>query len=105
MHYSLNQKYIASKDQKIIMQELRIVYSAPTEEAALIALDKLEETWIKKYSLVIKTWRNNWSHPSTFFKYPDGNRRIIYTTNAVEAVHRQFRKVTKSKSIFQMMIL
>lgn len=82
------------------MKELREVYSAPTEEAALITLDKLEETWGKKYSLAIKTWRNNWTHASTFFKYPDEIRRIIYTTNAVEAVHRQFRKVTKSKSIF-----
>jgi transposase-like protein len=93
-------KYIASKDQKLFMQELRQVYSAPTEEAALIALEKLEETWSKKYSLAIKVWRNNWTHASTFFKYPDEIRKIIYTTNAVEAVHRQFRKVTKSKSIF-----
>jgi transposase-like protein len=93
-------KYIASKDQKLFMQDLKSVYSAPTEEAALIALDKLEETWAKKYSLAIKTWRNNWTHASTFFKYPGEIRKIIYTTNAVEAVHRQFRKVTKSKSIF-----
>ena len=93
-------KYIASNDQKMFMQELRQAYSALTEEAALIALDKLEETWAKKYLLAIKTWRNNWTHASTFFKYPTEIRKIIYTTNAVEAVHRQFRKVTKSKSIF-----
>jgi len=93
-------KYIASKDQKAFMKELREVYSAPTEESALIALEKLEEDWSKKYSLSLKIWRNNWIYASTFFKYPDEIRRIIYTTNAVEAVHRQFRKVTKSKSIF-----
>ena len=93
-------RYIASKDQKSFMKELRQVYSAPTEEAALIAFDKLEENWGKKYSLSIRTWRQNWAHASTFFKYPDEIRKIIYTTNAVEAVHRQFRKVTKSKSIF-----
>jgi putative transposase len=93
-------KYIASKDQKLFMHELRQVYTAPTEEAALLALDRLEESWGKKYSLAIKVWRNNWTHASTFFKYPDEIRKIIYTTNAVEAVHRQFRKVTKSKSIF-----
>jgi transposase-like protein len=93
-------RYIASKDQKSFMKELRQVYSAPTEESALIALDKLEETWGKKYSLSIRTWRQNWAHASTFFKYPDEIRKIIYTTNAVEAVHRQFRKVTKAKSIF-----
>ena len=93
-------RYIASKDQKSFMKELRQVYSAPTEESALIALDKLEETWGKKYSLSIRTWKQNWAHASTFFKYPDEIRKIIYTTNAVEAVHRQFRKVTKAKSIF-----
>ncbi|MBL1156042.1 MAG: hypothetical protein D8M51_14080 [Ignavibacteriae bacterium] len=93
-------RYIASKDQKSFMKELRLVYSAPTEEAALIALDRLEENWGKKYSLSIRTWRQNWAHASTFFKYPDEIRKIIYTTNAVEAVHRQFRKVTKQRSIF-----
>ncbi len=93
-------KYVASKDQKAFMKELKCVYTAPTEEAALIALDRLEENWGKKYALSIKIWRNNWLHASTFFKYPPEIRKIIYTTNAVEAVHRQFRKVTKSKSIF-----
>ena len=82
------------------MQQLRQVYTAPTEESALMALDQLDETWGKKYSLAIKTWKNNWTHASTFFKYPDEIRKIIYTTNAVEAVHRQFRKVTKTRSIF-----
>jgi putative transposase len=93
-------KYVASKDQKTFMKELKCVYTAPTEEAALIALDRLEENWGGKYALAIKIWRNNWLHASTFFKYPPVIRRIIYTTNAVEAVHRQFRKVTKAKSIF-----
>jgi transposase-like protein len=93
-------RYIASKDQKSFMKDLKTVYTAPTEEAALMALDKLDKNWGKKYSLAIKTWRNNWTHASTFLKYPDEIRRIIYTTNAVEALHRQFRKVTKSKSIF-----
>ena len=93
-------RYIASKDQKAFMRELKEVYKAPTEEAALLALERLEETWSKKYSLAIRTWRNNWTHASTFFKYPEEIRKMIYTTNAVEALHRQFRKVTKAKSIF-----
>ena len=63
--------YFAGKVQKLFMQELRQVNSAPTEESAFLALDKLEENWSKKYSLAIKTWRNNWTHVSTFFKYPD----------------------------------
>jgi transposase-like protein len=93
-------KYVASKDQKKFMQELREVYKAPTEQAALINLDTLEESWGKKYSLAIKSWRNNWSNLATFYKYPEEIRTIIYTTNAVEALHRQFRKVTRSKSLF-----
>ena len=93
-------KYIAFKDQKAFMKDLRTVYNAPTEEAAQVALGKLEETWGKKYPLSIKIWKQNWEHASTFFKYPDEIRKIIYTTNAVEALHRQFRKVTKAKSIF-----
>lgn len=82
------------------MKELRQVYSIPGEEAALIALDKLEENWAKKYSLSIRTWRQNGAHASTFCKFTEEIRKIIYTNNAVEAVHYRFRKVTKSKSIF-----
>ena len=93
-------KYIASKDQKEFMKQLKPVYSAPTEEAALESLKMLEETWAKKYPLALKSWRQNWNNLSTFFKYPEEIRTVIYTTNAVEAVHRQFRKVTKTRSLF-----
>ncbi len=82
------------------MKELKEVYKAPTEEAALNNLDKLDENWGSKYILAIKSWRKNWDNLATFFKYPEEIRTIIYTTNAVEAVHRQFRKVTKSRSLF-----
>ncbi len=93
-------KYVASKDQKKFMKDLKEVYKAPTEDAGLINLDTLEENWGNKYSLAIRSWRNNWDNLSTFFKYPQEIRTIIYTTNAVEAVHRQFRKVTKNRSLF-----
>jgi len=93
-------KYIASKDQKEFMKQLKPVYKAPTEEAALENLRELEERWSKKYSLALKSWRQNWDNLATFFKYPEEIRTIIYTTNAVEAVHRQFRKVTKARSLF-----
>ena len=93
-------KYIASKDQKEFMKQLKTVYSAPTEEAALENLNLLEENWSKKYTLALKSWRGNWNNLATFFKYPEEIRTIIYTTNAVEAVHRQFRKVTKTRSLF-----
>lgn len=93
-------KYIASKDQKEFMKQLKTVYSSPTEEAALENLELLEGTWSKKYSLALKSWRANWNNLATFFKYPEEIRTIIYTTNAVESVHRQFRKVTKARSLF-----
>jgi len=93
-------RYIASKNQKEFMKDLKPVYQAPTEEAGLLALDRLEEKWGDKYPYPIKSWRNNWNNLAVFFKYPDEIRRLIYTTNAVENLHRQFRKVTKNRSLF-----
>lgn len=68
-------------------------------------LDNLESKWGKKYSIVIKSWRNKWEHLSAYFKYPEEIRRIIYTTNIIESVHRQFRKLTKTKGASQMKIV
>lgn len=93
-------KYIAWKDMRPFMKDLKKVYGAVTEESALMELENLESVWGKKYPLPIKTWRQNWTLVSTFFKYPEEIRRLIYTTNIVESLHRQFRKVTKSKTIF-----
>ena len=93
-------KYVASKDQKKFMQELREVYKAPTEEMALGNLKLLEENRADKYRLAVISWQNNRNNLSTFFKYPEEIRTIIYTTNAVEALHRQFRKVTKNRALF-----
>lgn len=93
-------KYVASKDHKQFVKDLRNVYSAPTEEAGLNELRLLEENWGSKYKFALKGWRNNWHNIATFFKYPEEIRRMIYTTNAVESVHRQFRKVTKAKTLF-----
>lgn len=93
-------RYVASKDQKQFMKELKEVYKAPTEKAALANLDFLEKNWGKKYTLAIKSWRKNWANLATFFKYPEEIRTIIYTTNAVESVHRQFRKVSKNRALF-----
>ena len=93
-------KYVASKDQKDFMTDLKPVYKALAREAAEMALDELEEKWGTKYPLVIKSWRNKWQNLAVFFKYPEAIRRVIYTTNAIEAVHRQFRKLTKTKGAF-----
>ena len=93
-------KYVASKNQKAFMVDLKNVYKAATKNAAEIALDELEAKWGKQYPVVIKSWRSNWDYLSVYFKYPEDVRKAIYTTNAVEAVHRQFRKLTKTKGGF-----
>ena len=93
-------KFVASKDQKSFARDLKTIYSAVTEESALINLSTVEEKWGKKYILAMKSWKANWNHLAVFFKYPQEIRTMIYTTNAVEALHRQFRKVTKAKTLF-----
>ena len=93
-------KYVASKDQKLFMSELKPVYRADNETVALDELAKLKERWTKKYPMVIGSWENNWSKLSAYFKYPDGIRKLIYTTNTIEGYHRQIRKVTKNKGVF-----
>ena len=93
-------KYVASKDQKEFMGELKPVYRADNESQALDELAKLKEKWNKKYPMVIGSWETNWPKLSTYFKYPAGIRKLIYTTNTIEGYHRQIRKVTKNKGVF-----
>jgi len=93
-------KYVGSKNQKAFMADLKAVYKAATLNAAELALDELEAKWGDKYPMVIKSWREKWPTLSAYFKYPDYVRTAIYTTNAVEAVHRQFRRLTKTKGGF-----
>lgn len=93
-------KYVASKDSKEFMKDLKKVYQAISKEAAETELDRLEEKWGKKYPIVINSWRNKWENLSYYFKYPEDIRRIVYTTNIIESVHRQFRKLTKTKGAF-----
>jgi len=93
-------RYVASKNQKEFMKDLKLIYRAISKEAAEVELDRLEEKWGSKYPIVIKSWRNKWENLSVYFKYPEDIRRVIYTTNIIESVHRQFRKLTKTKGAF-----
>ncbi len=93
-------RYVASKNHKAFMVDLKRVYRAKSLGEAEAALDELESLWGEKYPIVIKSWRTKWQHLSAYFKYPHDIRRIIYTTNSIEAVHRQFRKLTKTKGGF-----
>ncbi len=93
-------RYVASKNQKEFMKDLKLIYQSISKEAAEIELDNLEEKWGKKYPIVIQSWKNKWENLSSYFKYPEDIKRIIYTTNIIESVHRQFRKLTKTKGAF-----
>jgi len=93
-------RYVGSKNQKEFMVDLKRVYKASNKDLAESELDILEDKWNDKYPIVIKSWRSNWERLSQYFKYPEDIRRIIYTTNTIEAVHRQFRKLTKTKGAF-----
>ena len=96
-------KYVSYKDIKALMADLKAVYAAVDEAAALDALDVFSEHWDKKYPKISQSWRDNWANLSTYFKYPKEVRRLIYTTNTIEGINRQLRKVTKSKSVFRQM--
>lgn len=93
-------RYVASKEQKEFMADLKLVYKADTKAIAEEEMNNLETKWVKKYPIVIKSWRNNWVNLTAYFAYTAEIRRLIYTTNTVEGFHRQIRKVTKSKGPF-----
>jgi len=93
-------KFVSYKDIKPLMVDLKRVYAAPTEDIAISELDLFDDKWGVKYPKIAKSWRDNWANLSTYFKYPEAVRRIIYTTNAIEGFNRQLRKVTKSKTVF-----
>lgn len=93
-------RYVSYKDLKALMADLKAVYAAVDETAALDALEVFAEHWDKKYPKISSSWRGNWPNLSTYFKYPQEVRRLIYTTNAIEGFNRQLRKVTKAKSVF-----
>jgi len=93
-------RYVSYKDTKKLLANLKPVYSSPTEDAAIAALDEFERIWGSKYPLVVQSWRRNWGEIATFFKYPPEIRKLIYTTNMIESYHRQLRKVTKGKAVF-----
>ena len=93
-------KYIASKDQKAFLKDLKLVYKAVNKSVAEDQLLILEEKWGEKYPVVIESWHRNWEELSAYFEYTEPIRKIIYTTNAVEGFHRQVRKVTKTKGSF-----
>ena len=93
-------RFVSYKDIKELMVDLKRVYAAINEEVALYELEVFGQKWNGKYPKITQSWEANWSKLSTYFKYPQEVRTLIYTTNSIEGFNRQLRKVTKSKSVF-----
>lgn len=93
-------KYVAYKEQKELMADLKKVYRALTIEEAELGFEAFKEKWGKKHPIIIRSWEKNWDELTAYFKYPYEIRRIIYTTNTIEGYHRQLRKVTKTKTAY-----
>ena len=93
-------RFVSYKDIKALMADLKLVYTAVTEDEALHNLMSFKEKWSKSYPSCVKTWEDNWDILSTFFAYPAEIRKIIYTTNIIEGLNRQFRQITKNKPSF-----
>ena len=93
-------RFVSYAQRKTVIADLRRVYAAATEDAALAALDDFEAKWKDRYPVVGQTWRSNWERVRPFFAFPKDVRRIIYTTNAIESLNFQLRKVIKSKGHF-----
>lgn len=93
-------KYVAWKERKAFVTDLKTIYQAPTREQAEANLRLVADTWAEKYPISIKSWENNWEDLATMFDFPKEIRRLIYTTNTVEGYHRQLRQVTKTKAAF-----
>jgi putative transposase len=93
-------KYVSHKDRKEFSSDMKFIYKAPTEESALKYLDEFKTKWGKEYPLAVGVWSRNWERISAMYRFTEEIRKLIYTTNAIESVHSQFRKVTMGKSQF-----
>lgn len=93
-------RYVSWKHRKAVARDLRTIYAAPTVDAAEAALARFEETWDEVTPLIARLWRTHWAHLIPFFDFPPEIRRVIYTTNAIESIQAQLRKVTKKRGAF-----
>ena len=93
-------KFVSWKDYKAVTSGLKAVYQAPTEETALMALDKFAGVWDEKYPQISKSWRTHWENLNTFFGYPPDIRKAIYTTNAIESLNSVIRQAIKKRKVF-----
>ena len=93
-------RFVAWKDYKAVTRDLKLIYRAATEEAALVALDAFSECWDQRYPQISRSWQSNWHNLATFFAYPVEIRRVIYTTNAIESLNSVIRHAIKKRKVF-----
>jgi len=93
-------RYVSHKDMKAFSSDMKFIYKAPTEESSLKCLDELKAKWGNDYPLSVGMWDRNWERISAMYRFTNEIRKLIYTTNAIESVHSQFRRVTSPKSQF-----
>ena len=93
-------KYVSWKDYRAITADLKQIYKAPTEDAALLELERFSEKWDEQYPQISKSWHSHWPNLITLFEYPPDIRRVIYTTNAIESLNSVIRKATKQRKVF-----
>ena len=93
-------KYVACKDRKAFAADLKTIYRSTNEEQAIENLISVKDKWVDKYPYAIKSWEDNWDTLATLFIFPPETRKIMYTTNVIESLNSQYRKVTKTKLIF-----
>ena len=93
-------RYVSYKDIKLVVADLKKIYTAVTLSEAKENLSSFAERWRGQYPSCVKSWEENWEVLTTFFEYPVEIRKIIYTTNIIEGLNRQFRQITKNKPSF-----
>ncbi len=93
-------RYVSYKEIREVVSDMKMIYKAPHMQEAEVALENFARKWEKRYPRVVESWRSNWPRLSTFLRYPEPIRRLMYTTNIIEGYHAQLRKVTKTKRVF-----
>jgi putative transposase len=93
-------RYVSWKERKAVARDLRAIYAAPTAEAATEALDDFADKWDARFPSISRSWRQRWENVIPFFSYPPEIRKVIYTTNAIESIQSQLRKVTRKRGAF-----
>ena len=93
-------RYVGYRDRRTLAKDLRPVYTADNADQALVELERFDAQWGARYPMIAQAWRRDWQHIIPFLALPDELRRVVYTTNTIEAMHRQIRKAIKTRGHF-----